>query len=112
MIDDTKEYVLCAAIHFDDGKKYEHQPVGIESGLVLCAYGHAFVYQQLGGLVGQRKKLLIFEKQQGFLTSHNRFVSRKEAGEIAIAAGQIKKLKYFVAKAELDSSELYGKSKD
>jgi len=31
---------------------------------------------------------------QGFVTSEGRFVDREEAGKIAIASGQIEKLKY------------------
>ena len=45
--------------------------------------------------------------KEGFLTSHNRFVDRVEAGQIAIACGQIKKMHYLSGE-RLDSSDLYG----
>ncbi len=100
------EQILCAAIHFDDGKKHSHQPINIESGLVFCGWKHACIFPQLGGTVGERQKLGIFEKEQGFLTNLNRFVNRTEAGKIALASGQITELKYFGGE-ELDSSDLY-----
>lgn len=84
------EYILCAAIHFDDGKKYEHQPANIETGLVLCGWRHGCIFPQIGGLVRERKELGIYEKEQGFLTSDNRFVDRAEAAKIAIERGQTK----------------------
>jgi hypothetical protein len=87
-----KEYILCAAIWFDDGKEYRSQPNNITTGLVLCGWRHGCIFPQIGGLVAERQKLGIFEKEQGFLTNLNRFVGRKEAGEIAFAAGQTEEL--------------------
>lgn len=88
-----KEYIMCAAIWFDDGKKYNLQPSNIDSGLVLCGWRHGCIFPQIGGLVGERQKLGIFEREQGFLTNLNRFVGRKEAAHIAFNAGQIDQLK-------------------
>lgn len=56
-----EEYILCAATWFDDGKKYQHQPKNIKTGLVLCGFGHHAAFQQIGGLVGERQKLGIHE---------------------------------------------------
>lgn len=86
------EYILCAAIWFDDGKKYEHQPKNITSGLVFCGLRHCSIFQQIGGTVGERQNLGIYQKAQGFLTSENRFVEREEAGRIAYKAKQTDKL--------------------
>ena len=99
------EYILCAAIWFDDGKEYAHQPKNIDSGLVFCGWMHGCIFAQIGGTVRERKALGIPEKEQGFLTSKNRFVNREEAAKIAIKSGQIKEVKYF--KNKLDSSDLY-----
>lgn len=84
-----EEYILCAAIHFDDGKQYAHQPRNIQTGIVLCGHRHSCIFQQIGGLVGERKNLGIHEKEQGFLTNLNRFVNREEGAIIALNAGQI-----------------------
>ena len=34
MIDNTREYILCAAIWFDDGVVHAHQPKNIDIGIV------------------------------------------------------------------------------
>mgnify|MGYP000115640166 CR=1 FL=1 len=88
-MDKLQEYILCAAIWFDDGKKYPLQPFNIETGLVLCGWRHGCIYPQIGGLVTERHKLGIYEKEQGFLTSKNRFVDRYEAMEIAKKQNQV-----------------------
>lgn len=85
----AKEYILCAAIWFDDSNLYLFQPRNITTGLVLCGHRHGVIFQQIGGLVGERKNLGIYEKEQGFLTNLNRFVDREEGAKIAYAAGQI-----------------------
>ena len=66
------EFVKCAAIKRDDG-------------IILAGRNHAFVIQH--SPEGTCKK----NSQQGFITSKARFVNRSEAGDIAFAAGQIKK---------------------
>ena len=107
MLINTKvEYILCAAIWFDDGKIYPHQPRNVDQGLVLCGFTHANIFPQIGGLVSERKELGIHEKEQGFLTSKNRFVGRKEAADLAMAAGQIIKPGYYGG-IKLDSADLY-----
>jgi hypothetical protein len=95
------EYILCAAIWFDDGKSYLYQPSGITSGLVLCAWRHGCIFQQIDGLVKERQQLGIFEKEQGFLTSKNRFVGRKEAAKIAFEQGQTNELKEILYSEDL-----------
>lgn len=87
-----EEYILCAAIWFDDGKKYNHQPKNIESGLVFCGLRHCAIFPQIGGTVGERQKFGFYQKAQGFLTSKNRFVEREEAGRIAYEAKQTDRL--------------------
>lgn len=76
-----KEYILCAAIHFDDGKYYTHHERR-GTGVVACGHRHheIFVF---------RPKDFNGKETQGFLTSTGRFVDRKEAREIAEAAGQL-----------------------
>lgn len=75
MIDNTKEYILCAAVQYYGEK------------LVFCGYRHSDCYQVITSLCPDIEKLSSFK--QGFLTSKNRFVSRSEAAEIAFRAGQI-----------------------
>ena len=97
------EYILCSAIHFDDGQEYVHQPKNITSGFVLCGFRHGNVFAQTGTKVFDRQnKMKILEETQGFLTSKNRFVGRKEASEIAWNSNQIKQYK-----DELFSEDIY-----
>lgn len=82
---DVEEYILCAAIWYKDGEKYQEQPLNIDSGYVLCGRRHsncisnAFVFDV---------SLKEIEHEQGFLTSRNRFLNREEAAKIANEAGQ------------------------
>ena len=86
----VKEFILCAAIHYKDGKVHTHQPVNIESGLVICGMRHCNCYSVLSGLLGDFDgKLLVGRDGQGFITSHDRYVDRQEAFLIAKANNQI-----------------------
>lgn len=103
--DPDKEYILCAATWFDDGKEYKYQPKNTDSGIVLCGWRHPAMFQQIGGLVRERQELGIYEKEQGFLTNKNRFVDREEGLKIARAANQI--LPSRNPYRELHSEDLY-----
>ena len=90
-----KEYILCAAIWYKELPTQKMPPKNIEVGVVVCGqrHGHCIdIMVTIGGLrtvrFGERS---VGETEQGFLTNTNRFVSRKEAGEIAFKYGQIEK---------------------
>lgn len=93
-----EEWVLCAAIHFDDGKKREGQPDNIQSGFVIAGRRHHNCYatlQAIGEALGITEGIVknLFERvgrdSQGFITNLDRYVDRKEGYRIAKAAGQI-----------------------
>lgn len=46
MNDGKTEYVMCAAIHVDDGESYSYQPYNIDTGIVLCGWRHPGIFQQ------------------------------------------------------------------
>lgn len=83
-----KEYILCAAILFDNGNYYEHQPINIKRGIVLCGWRHHCIFMQRYAMNNELKEI-----EQGFLTNTNRFVSREEAAKIAFKSRQITKEK-------------------
>ena len=95
------EFIICAAVWFNDGKKYLHQPKNIESGFVVLGRRHHNCFssvQNIGVALGYNKTVmvkkgfnLIEPSKQGFLTSQDRFVGRTEAAEIAHKAKQINK---------------------
>lgn len=111
MIDNTKEYIICAAIWYRNGKHYPFQNIyGIDNGFVIGSFRHPMAiavcpenpYMQDIKL-NRGEAALPFEwgkewancsgKQtvQGFITSLGRFVDRKEAFKLALGAGQITK---------------------
>ena len=89
-------YIICAAIWFKDDNKYSHQPRNIDSGLVVCGRRHHNCFLTAFELNGGKRIEGLSEANakavQGFLTSNDIFVDRKEAGQIAFDAGQISKL--------------------
>lgn len=86
-----KQYILCSAIHFDDGKEYVHQPKNIKSGFVLCGRRHHNIFAQLLALGVEEKDYTPPQchVKQGFLTNDDLFVTRKEAYYIAVNSGQL-----------------------
>ena len=92
-----KEYIICSAIYYRDGKKYEHQPKNITSGFVVCGRRHHNCFMTLFTLTsfnkpelwesgpGVDKKIII----QGFLTNSDSFVTRECAFVVAYNAEQI-----------------------
>lgn len=86
-----KEYILCAAIWFHDGKVHEHQPKNVNNGFVVTGRRHHNCYMTMAVIRGEDVKRIIFPKEvQGFITNLDRFVDRKEGGEIAFKANQSK----------------------
>ncbi len=79
------EYILCAAIHYNDGKEYTFSPTQI--GYVVCGKRHGDCMETRFALTG---KPTGDNDREGFLTSKNRFVNRTEALQIAIKAEQVK----------------------
>ena len=93
----STSYIICAAIWFKDGNKYSHQPRNIDSGLVVCGRRHHNCFLTAFELNGGKRIEGLSEANakavQGFLTSNDIFVDRKEAGQIAFDAGQTAELK-------------------
>lgn len=86
MIDNTKEYISMSAIHIDDGKFHLLQePYGITSGYVVGGFRHPYIMAAIGIPEDE------FNCTFGFVTSYGRFVTRLEAVNIAVEAGQVKR---------------------
>ena len=100
------EYILCAAIWYKDiplVKKFDGNvlPVNCDRGLVFCGWRHPQCIYTKCSITGL-KDYESGENVQGFLTSKNRFVDRREAAKIAFEFGQID-----FQKTELYSEDLY-----
>lgn len=102
------EYILCAAIWYKDLKlkiTFEHNvlPVNCDRGLVFCGHRHPHCLYTMGSITGLKSsEHEVGEYIQGFLTSKNRFVDRKEAAIIAYKSVQI-----LEEKTTLFSEDLY-----
>jgi hypothetical protein len=100
-----KEYILCAANHYDDGEKQIHGPKNIESGFVICGRRHANCISMFAKMVGfpydENANALRKTERQGFLTNTDRFVEREEAAQIAFEAGQIRQHKIVLFSEDL-----------
>lgn len=88
-----KEFILCAANYYDDGKEHVHKPKNIKTGFIICGRRHHNCINTFAQMVGfpytpEGMKLHMTEIQ-GFLTNTDRFVDRKEAFQIARLADQI-----------------------
>jgi hypothetical protein len=111
MRNEISEYILCAAIWYKDlpMKRPEvlenrgFRPYNVDRGVVVSGWRHGNCIYQMVAITGLRSiPAEAGEEIQGFLTSKNRFVDRKEAGEIAFANGQTDELK-----TTLYSEDLY-----
>lgn len=105
MIDDSKEYIICAAVWYRNGKTYPFQSVyGIDNGFVIGSFRHPMCMSVCPEnpyfqhkLVENGDETLRFEWNpeckgetvQGFITSYGRFVDRREAFTLALASGQV-----------------------
>ena len=92
-------YVLCSAIHFNDGLEHQHQPKNINSGYVICGRRHHNILTNMFELgIKFDKKVCV----QGFITNTDEFLNREEAAMVAFNAGQTK-----VCAKRLISEHLY-----
>ena len=95
-----KEFIICAAIYYDDKQKHEAQPINIETGFVIAGRRHHNCYSTLKAINtingnNTLKDLIMNQskeehrKHQGFITSLDRYVDRREGFNIAYEANQI-----------------------
>jgi len=112
MIDNSKEYILCAAVWYQDGTEASRGLIAqnISSGVVIgqWRHGNCINIRSTNPLWNARKiaelkndnpdNILKYEDTlkyckivDGFITSEGRFVDRWQAAELAIESGQITK---------------------
>ena len=98
--DEQQEYILCAAIWYkeiplikpDCLSERGQNPYNVDRGAVFCGWRHFNCIMIKSAITGLRDAEC-GEFEQGFLTNKNRYVDRKEGGQIAFDAGQTKELK-------------------
>ena len=108
MIDNSKEYILCAAIWYKDGTEAPRGMIAqnIDSGVVIGQWRHgncinvratnplwnaSKLAERLGKDVPMtyEQTTEYFDEVDGFITSEGRFVDRWQAAELAILSGQV-----------------------
>lgn len=103
------EYILCSAIHYDDGKQNTNRrsfnyP---ETGILICGYRHSDIISILPTNNSIRNDGIEYKCSQGFITSKGRFVGREEAYGIAKREGQLLVGADFEGKVHLFSEDIY-----
>jgi len=84
------EFIICAASHYDDGIVYPHQPKNVQTGIIIAGRRHHNCINTCQLLMGDKFNANKMNRaSQGFLTSHDRFLNRKEAFKMALANNQI-----------------------
>lgn len=97
-----REFIICAAVWYNDGIKHEGQPKNIDVGFVIAGRRHHNCYATASALAGIDEAIRLkivnienrmtrddYRKSQGFITSLDRYVDRKEAYKIAKQNNQI-----------------------
>lgn len=87
-----KEFIICAAIKHED------------TGKIYYGHRHNHCLEASNGELSwiyNRQQISKIKRTQGFITSENRFVNRKEALTIALENNQVKN------KTQLRGNELY-----
>ena len=106
------EKILCAANWYQELPLIDPEvlrirgfsPYNVDRGIVFCGWRHPNCLYQMVAITGLTQ-YDAGKEVQGFLTSENMFVDRIEAAQIALAAGQIEKLKF--SSTKLYSEDLY-----
>ena len=81
--------ILCAANWYRTSDVVAHQPENVHTGFVVAGHRHSAIYPVVAHISGDAWSALRRVEEHGFLTSDNRWVTRREAYDIAEAAGQL-----------------------
>lgn len=111
MIDNTKEYILCAA--FRQKKNTKNRQKHVDEGYDIANIYYDPHKQVFDMRLGWRHPDIMYQYGDeidrsdtgGFCTSKGRYVTREEAYKIAVECGQIEEGKF--SKTKLFSEDLY-----
>lgn len=97
-----KETIICSAIYINDGQVHIDQPTNINEGYIISGRRHnncyaavLSIYKTIFGEEGKKRMEEMFktvnhkQRDQGFITSLNRYVDRKEGMVIAKRENQL-----------------------
>ncbi len=79
-----EEYIICSAVHYDDGIIYQEQPTNIKTGIVVAGRRHNNCFYLLKQMsLYDETKVTKDNTTAGFLTNFDRFLNRKDAFVLA-----------------------------
>jgi hypothetical protein len=84
-----EEFIICSAIHYNDGIVHKSTPKNIDTGIVICGRRHFNCVAIFEDMAIVTDGMINRTEMKGFLTNTNRFVGRHEAYLIAFLANQI-----------------------
>ena len=96
------EYIMCTANYYDDGLDHMFQPYNIDKGFIICGWRHPNAGSSY--LAANKEASRWDNCIQGFLTTKNRFLNRKESLELVVSNGQLTK---DIIGGELTSEDLW-----
>ena len=100
--------IICSALYIRDGNEHQNQPVNIDTGFIVCGRRHSDCYYTISLMGNKEYKHMVGGRSgQGFLTTDNRFVDRKEAYTIAKSAGQLLHDLHDLSNPQLCSEDLW-----
>ena len=88
-ISEKKVKIACSAVWYNDGLEYKNQPDNVSTGFVVCGRRHKNCFTTLDIMGKKHDNGIVKREHVGFITSDNRYVTRKEAFVIANEANQL-----------------------
>lgn len=91
------EYLLCAAIHFDNGIEYSEQPRGIKTGFVVTGRRHNNCFKTAFILHGEENVQNLVRNgewkiSEGFVSNKDNYYDRRASAVIAYNSKQVDEL--------------------
>jgi hypothetical protein len=83
------ELIMCAANHHNDGVDYQFKPYNIDKGFVISGWRHPNCGEIYSAMNPDNPYW--GDCVEGFLTTKNRFLNRKEALKLVQSNGQLTK---------------------
>jgi hypothetical protein len=85
-----EEYIICSAVHYDDGIVYQEQPMNIKTGIVVAGRRHNNCFYSLKQMsLYDESKVTRENTISGFLTNFDNFLNREEAFKLAEKNNQL-----------------------
>ncbi len=106
MVNNKGEYILSAAIYFDDKIVHKCPPLNIKTGFVVTGRRHSDCHTTLE-FFDKEGKYPVNKDGQGFITSKNRYLNRADAYWVAKNAGQLSPISIHDENPCLISEDLY-----